>query len=253
MIPIYSSEPSDWRDLQDKTAKIYADLGYETTIEKDIQTARGIVNVDVFCTKSYSYLIDINIVECKHWTNPVPKTIVHAFRSVITDSGANTGYIISRSGFQSGAFEAAQNSNIKLLTFDDFQTAFRTRWLDAVIDRIEEVGYPLRKYCDPMETFAAREYDQLSEERQTQISQMMRKYYNISMNSMRLLYKDVMSGKLMLEYIDERIIENCKDFPGMKINCLMDYFNIMHDTCVRTVNEFDEAYGKRLRKRNKDY
>jgi len=230
-------------------AKIYFDLDYETAIEKDIQTARGIVNVDVFCIKNSADLRDTSIIECKHWTNPVPKTIVHAFRSVVTDYGANIGYIISKSGFQSGAFEAAQNSNIKLLTFDEFQTAFRTRWLDAVVDKIEEVGYPLRKYCDPMETFAANEYDRLPEERQRQISQMMNKYYNISMHSMRILYKDVMNGRLMVPYIDERIIENCKDFPGAKIDCLMDYFDIMYDTCVRVVEEFDQAYGKRLRKR----
>ena len=104
MIPIYNSDPSDWRDLQKKVAKIYSDLGYETTIEKDIQTARGIVNVDVFSTKNVSYLTDTTIVECKHWNKPVPKTVVHAFRSVISDYGANNGYIISQNGFQSGAF-----------------------------------------------------------------------------------------------------------------------------------------------------
>src|ERR1700748_2744161 len=139
MIPIYNSDPSDWRDLQKKVAKIYSDLGYETTIEKDIQTTRGIVNVDVFSTKNVSYLTDTTIVECKHWNKPVPKTVVHAFRSVISDYGANNGYIISQNGFQSGAFEAAQNSNIKLLTFNEFQNAFRIQWLDAVIDTMEDV------------------------------------------------------------------------------------------------------------------
>jgi hypothetical protein len=249
MIPIYNSEPADWRDLQNKVAKIYTDLGYETTVEKDIQTARGTVNVDVFCTKSVSYLTDTNIVECKYWANSVPKTVVHAFRSVISDYGANTGYIISKNGFQSGAFDAAKNSNVKLLTFDEFQAAFRTRWLDAVIDKIEEVGYPLRKYADPMEMFAASDYDSLPDERQMHISQLMRKYYNISLHSMRILYKDVMNGKLQLEYIDETVTRHYEYFPEIKISCLMDYFDIMQDTCVKAVNAFDEAYGKRLRKR----
>ncbi|MEJ6981756.1 restriction endonuclease [Pedobacter sp. P351] len=248
MIPIYNLEPSDWRDLQNKVAKIYLDLGFNATVEKDIQTARGVVNVDVYCEKTTDHLVDINIVECKYWTSAVPKTIIHSFRSVIADYGANMGLIISKNGFQSGAFEAAKNSNVALLTFDEFQNSFRSRWLESVIDSLEEVGYPLRKYCDPLETFAAREYDKLTREKQLHINGLMKKYYATSSSTMRILYKDVMSGKLMLEYIDNRIRKEGEQLNGKPVTCLMTYFDSLYATCLLAVKEFDEAYGKKLRK-----
>ena len=248
ILPIYNVAPRNWQDLQIKVAKIYSDIGYETHIEADIPIVRGTVNVDVLCIKKTALVNETIIIECKHWNNRVPKTIAHAFRSVIADHGANSGYIISKSGFQEGAYESIKNTNIRLLTFDEFQSAIRSTWLEAVIDNIEEVGYPLRKYCDPLATFTANEYDQLSIEKQQQIDEMKLKYYHIALHTFRGLYKDVMSGKLQIEYIDEQILSNSKDLNGIEVNCLMDYFEVMHETCIRLVAEFDKLYGKKLRK-----
>jgi restriction endonuclease len=247
-IPIYDAPPQNWQDLQVKVAKIYTDIGYETRIEADIPLVRGSVNVDVLCTKKTPLLNEVIIIECKHWNSRVPKTIVHAFRSVIADHGANAGYIISKSGFQEGAYEAIQSTNIRLLTFEEFQSAIRPIWLDAVIDKIEHVGYPLRKYCNPIETFAANEYDRLPATEQKKIDELLRKYYQISLHTMRGLYKEIISGRLMLEYIDEELFRCAQSFPGFQFKCLMDYFDLMHETCVNAVAEFDMLYGKKLRK-----
>jgi len=249
IIPIYDTGPQDWKDLQLKVAKIYEDIGYDTKIEADIKLARGTVNVDVLCVKKTTAFNETIIIECKYWNTRVPKTIVHAFRSVIADHGANSGYIISKMGFQEGAYESTENTNIRLLTFEEFQSAIRPVWLGAVVDRIEEVGYPLRKYCDPMQTFAAQYYDRLSVERQQQIDGLMSKYYQIALHTMRGLYKNIMTGRLELEYIDKQILSNGKDFPGVQIKCLMDYFELIYGTCISVVSEFDDLYGEKLRKR----
>jgi hypothetical protein len=45
---IYSESPKDWKDLQNKVAKYLCELGYGTEIEKDIQTVREIINIDVY-------------------------------------------------------------------------------------------------------------------------------------------------------------------------------------------------------------
>jgi hypothetical protein len=58
----------------------------------------------------------------------VPKTVVHAFRTDMDEIGAHVGFIISAKGFQSGALEAARNTNIELLSWDEFQERFFARW-----------------------------------------------------------------------------------------------------------------------------
>jgi hypothetical protein len=68
------------------------------------------------------------LVECKHWSKAVPRTVVHAFRTVVQDSGAHVGLIVSRSGFQSGAGSAAESANISLVTWNEFQLLFVERW-----------------------------------------------------------------------------------------------------------------------------
>lgn len=40
---IYESEPTDWRDLQLKVSEILSTIGFDCTIEKDIETVRGTV------------------------------------------------------------------------------------------------------------------------------------------------------------------------------------------------------------------
>ncbi len=61
----------------------------------------------------------------------MPKTVVHAFRTVVTDDGANIGFMISRSGFQKGAYEAAEKSNVHLVDWYEFQALFLERWKEG--------------------------------------------------------------------------------------------------------------------------
>jgi hypothetical protein len=58
------------------------------------------------------------------WRTNVPREKVHAFRTVMDETGANRGYIISRIGFQIGAIEAADATNAELLTFEQFQERY---------------------------------------------------------------------------------------------------------------------------------
>ena len=47
------------------------------------------------------------IVECKYWQTPVNKLHVLALREIVTDTGADRGILLSESGFQVDAKEAA--------------------------------------------------------------------------------------------------------------------------------------------------
>ena len=100
--------PKTWQDLQRETARILEECGFTVEIEKKIQTVRGEVEIDVYAeeeVKGRKYTI---LVECKHWKSRVPQSVIHGFRTVVSDIGANVGYIVSLTGFQSGSFSASE-------------------------------------------------------------------------------------------------------------------------------------------------
>ncbi|MBF8983984.1 restriction endonuclease [Lutibacter sp. B2] len=251
MLKIFDKEPVNWQDLQIKVGKIFSDMNYLVEVEKNIQTVREDINVDVYAESSSSFAKEIVIAECKNWNTSVPKTIVHSFRTVISDIGANTGYIISKSGFQNGAYTAAKNSNIYLMNYDELQSNFRERWLEAMVFKMHTIGYPLKKYADGMENFVIEESELLSSEKYNQFKKLSQKYDRISMCSIITMYKNPLTGKLELNYIDDIIERNVKNyFPkNIKVNCLSDYFDYLITTFSKGVDEFDNLFGKKLRKR----
>lgn len=125
---ITSEVPSSWKELQDLTAKILTECGLVAETEVNLKTVRGMSEVDVLVEeniKGRKYKI---LIECKYWNKKVPKSVVHSFRSVVGDTGAHVGYIISKSGFQSGSYEAAEGTNIELLDWCSFQNIFEDKW-----------------------------------------------------------------------------------------------------------------------------
>src|SRR5262249_2125647 len=61
-------------------------------------------------------------------------------------------FIISSAGFQSGAFSAAANTNIRLVTWNEFQEKFADRWMEthfprtlkAEFDRLVDITEPMK-------------------------------------------------------------------------------------------------------------
>jgi hypothetical protein len=56
--------------------------------------------------------------------------VIHAFRTVVSDSGPNVGCVITTSDFQSGAFTAADLTNLRLVTWREFQAEFESTWIE---------------------------------------------------------------------------------------------------------------------------
>jgi len=81
---------------------IFQQSGLNSETDKKITTTCGSVNVDVYAEDLSSQPPTTYICECKCWQSNVPKTVVHALRTVLQDYGANWGFIISSAGFQSG-------------------------------------------------------------------------------------------------------------------------------------------------------
>ncbi|WGI27302.1 restriction endonuclease [Halomonas alkaliantarctica] len=118
-----------WRDLQSKVCQLFDEMDYETEVEKTLDLAgRGKKEVDVFIKDPLASHNQIYLVECKHWDNRVHQDVVHGFKTVMEGAGASTGYIVSKKGFQSGAYEAVRYTNIQLLTFEELQHLYGEEW-----------------------------------------------------------------------------------------------------------------------------
>jgi hypothetical protein len=125
--PIEAGAPTRWPELEVAVARILAECGYDVEVQKRVQLARGDVSTYVWADE-HSSPPNVIAIECKLWSTPVTKTVVHAFRTVVGDSGANTGLIVAGAGFQDGATEAAAYSNVRLLTWVELQAMFVKRW-----------------------------------------------------------------------------------------------------------------------------
>ena len=79
------------------------------------------------------------LAECKSWSSRVPQDTVHSMHMMMQGAGANTGFIISKIGFQKGAHEAAQSTNIHLLTWDELQHKFGRQWLTHQSGKLEKL------------------------------------------------------------------------------------------------------------------
>ena len=118
MSPKYPS----WQAYQEAVGAAFRDLGCKAEINKTAASARGPQNIDVYVTfEKFGYECRW-VIECKLWSSPVPKDVVHTLYTKVQNVGADRGLIFSESGFQSGAFDAAQNTNILL---QDTLEAFR--------------------------------------------------------------------------------------------------------------------------------
>lgn len=237
--------PDDWKDLQVKTSQILSDIGFTCEVEKDIETVRGKVNVDVFGINESSQPKQVLIAECKYWSTNIPKSVVHSFRTVIGDSGANFGLIVSREGFQEGAIEAANNSNLLLFSWNEFLEYFKLQWLKSMIDANHKISLPLIHFTDSMGDFYDEEFDKLDSNKKDLFFDLKRQYSKFSIFGHKDYYLNYRNGDI--EYLDQAIEERKERMP-IEVNSYSDYFYFVRDYCLKGLYEFDNLFGKKLRK-----
>ena len=136
-VPIFEGQPRTWRELQSLVALTFREMGCSAEVEKSVTTARGTVNIDVLVNDANARPMITYVCECKLWNRRAFQNVVHGFRTVVGDTGADVGLIISSKGFQRGALAAAENTNVRLLTWEEFQRTFEERWTQS---KIREVG-----------------------------------------------------------------------------------------------------------------
>ena len=112
--------------------------------------AAGSVDVDVLAEETHDGIVHRIICECKNWRTNIPREVVHAFRTVMGEAGANRGYIVSRVGFQTGARDAAQSTNVELVTFAEFQELYFPKWYNKRLWDIENALDGFHTYYEPL-------------------------------------------------------------------------------------------------------
>ncbi|MBW8744022.1 MAG: restriction endonuclease [Sphingomonas sp.] len=112
-----------WQDYQEEAAAFFRSLGMDAQTDVTVQGARTKHDVDVL-VKSHHVGFEVTwIVECKCWQSPVNKLHVLALREIVADTGADRGMLLSESGFQIGAKEAAALTNVHLQSLAESEAA----------------------------------------------------------------------------------------------------------------------------------
>lgn len=241
-LKILNEEPKNWRELELTVAKVLNDAGYTAYNDRQISTVRGNVNIDVLAEDRNTSPISTYLIECKYWDSDIPQTIIHSFRTIVNDYGAHHGLIIARNGFQSGSYAAVKNTNIRLLSWEDFLNLFEERWLDEAIINLYKIGHPLLIYTDPLDV----DYiDKLpNNEDRLKYQQLAEEYRGYAIYSNKLWYElDVncqIPRKEQFKNVMDRVILNC--FENEQINCYYDYFELLKGKCLEGIEEFEKLF-----------
>jgi hypothetical protein len=174
---IEGRDPTDWRGLQEAVARILRECGCQAATDRQITIARGAVNVDVLARDATIVPPSLVVCECKFWRARVSKSVVHAFRTVVIDCGADVGLLISSAGFHRGAYAAAQHSNLRLLTWPEFQQMFAERWYRRYMaPTLGVASEALNDYTEPFNTKVVRRADALDADRQQRFGELRWRY-----------------------------------------------------------------------------
>jgi len=128
----------DWRDYQEKVAVLFRNLGCIAETDLAVQGARAKHNIDVWVTFNQFGLVNKWLIECKYWKSRVSKEKVLALKSIVEDVGADRGILVGETGFQQGAFDSANTSNILLTTYTDLEVKVKDYLYINLLERLEK-------------------------------------------------------------------------------------------------------------------
>lgn len=111
----------NWKEYQEVTAQLFRQLGCKAEVEKIVKGARGEHEIDVWVTFSTHGIETKWVIECKYWNSEVTKEKALVLKQIVEDVGADKGIIISKSGYQKGAYSSSKHTNILLKSLSDLR------------------------------------------------------------------------------------------------------------------------------------
>ncbi|WP_133970776.1 MULTISPECIES: restriction endonuclease [Pseudomonas] len=245
--------PQDWRDLQSGVQRIFRNVGLSAEVEVDLDTPRGSVNVDVLAVDVQSVDKIKYIVECKNWGSAIPQAVVHSITTVMHETGANIGFIISKHGLQKGAQRYTQNTNIVGMTYLEFQQRyFEAWWTRYFCPLIGDTADTPLQYVEPCNGVRDRAYDALSPEQKEKFD-LLYALHAVPVMSFSMFNYRAMSPVLGSDAL-LGLPEDLDDFksrvltlitPHVRWHC--DTFRGLLDVILKYLKdvetEFDEVFG----------
>lgn len=153
---VFNTRPESWQDLQNFVGQLFTEIGFEVEISKIIELVRGEKEIDVYVVDKSSEYHQVILIECKQWNHSVHQEVVHAFRTIMNDFGANVGFIVSKRGFQEGCYKAIKNTNIRLVTLEELEEKYYSKWQAGMIKKSISICKVLTPYwgAPPRQTSA---------------------------------------------------------------------------------------------------
>lgn len=105
---------SDWNDYQEEAAQFFRSLSMSADTNVTLAGVRTSHDIDVVVRSKHVGFEVLWLIECKHWKSPVSKLHVLGLREIVNDLGADRGIILCEMGFQAGAIEAANLTNVQV-------------------------------------------------------------------------------------------------------------------------------------------
>lgn len=243
--------PASWQDLQFGVQRIFRNLGLNAEVEVDLLTPRGSVNVDVLATDIRSLDKITYIVECKNWGNTIPQSVVHSFTTVMHETGANIGFIISKHGLQQGAKRYTKNTNIIGMTYLEFQQRyFEAWWKRYFCPRIGDAADEPLRYVEPMNGKRDQEYAKLSSQAKEEFNQLDRErgmlvtvlaMMNAPSYSLHLRdYGDIPKN---LEEFKAKVLTQIAPGIDYRCNTFRELLEIILNYLADTKAKFDAIFG----------
>lgn len=238
---IFDEEPKDWVDLQNKVAYVLRMSGFNVETPKKLQSVRSEVEVDV-----YGENTDIIIIcECKYWESNIPQNVIFAFRTIVDDIGANKGIIISKKGFQSGAYSSIKNTNIDILTWYEFLEGYKEKYLKAAIKKFLKIKSKLYRLADNKHEYWGY-YDKLEAENRFKAHVLQNRLMKIVLQMSQLCFmlqneEDEEIG-WDIDYIDKIIIDARENWRK-EFCSYCDFFEFINEEVNIIVSEFEDLYG----------
>ena len=110
---------ASWREHQAEVAEFFRSLGLEVRTDERLKGLQSIHDIDVVVRGQHVGLHQLWLVECKHWSLPVGKVNVAALAAIVRDVGADRGLLLSDTGFQAGAIQLAERSQVTLTSLEE--------------------------------------------------------------------------------------------------------------------------------------
>lgn len=144
-----------WRVYQEEAATFFRTLGLDAKTDVTVVGVRTKHDIDVLVKSQHVGFEVTWLVECKHWSSRISKLHVLALREIVADVGADRGILLAERGFQTGAVEAANLTNVHVTSLADLRNTANT----------EIMSMRLRDLYDRTESCRARYWNIPKDER----------------------------------------------------------------------------------------